>query len=651
VLVQLSGVSKSFGSQDVLQDVTFQVNPSEKIGLIGANGAGKTTLLKMIGRLIEPDAGSITRKSQLQIGALDQIPDFHEGTSVLEEGLRASAHLQGIENELRDLEHLIAESFPSSQRRGGAERRGGQPGEISEGHGEILDRYSQLQHEFELKGGYSYRARTEAALHGVGFAVNAFDRPSRDLSGGEKNRLALAKLLLSDAELLLLDEPTNHLDIRSIEWLESFLKETAKTAVIVSHDRFFLDRAANRIIEIAGATAYDYRGNYSDYLKQRAERLARQEKEWQLQKEWIEQQEDYIRRNIAGQKTKQAQSRRKLLARVKPLEKPQSASAKVKFRFLPVERSGRYILTTRQLTIGYETTPLVDSIEFEVQRNERWAILGPNGSGKTTLLRTLIGARSPIEGELEWNGSLDVGYYDQQLRDLNPDRTVLEEIRELDSTATDGELRSYLAQFLFSGDDVSKVVGKLSGGEKSRLMLARIIYASPQLLALDEPTNHLDIASREALETALTEYPGTILFVTHDRYLVQKIATHLIYIEDGKAHVFDRLSAFEEWLKESESGDSHPPPIKEMPADSPARERRETEKLSKNKREQLEKEVAEVEKKIASVEAEIAELELSFQNPATGTDWESTHRRYADLKVLLETLYEDLARHWEMMGQ
>ena len=627
MLVQLNGVSKSFGSQDVLRDVTFQINPTDKIGLIGANGAGKTTLIKMIGRFIEPDDGAITRKSQLQIGTLEQIPDFHEGTSVLEEGLRASAYLQGIENELRQLEHLISES-PTR---------------------ETLDHYSQLQHEFELKGGYSYRARTAAALHGVGFAESAFDRPSRDLSGGEKNRLALAKLLLSNAELLLLDEPTNHLDIRSIEWLETFLKDTPKTIVIVSHDRFFLDRTANRIIEIAAATAHDYRGNYSDYLKQHEERLAREEKEWQLQNEWIEQQKDYIRRNIAGQKTKQAQSRRKLLARVKPLEKPRSGSAKAKFRFLPVERCGRYILTARQLSIGYDDTPLVGSIQFEVQRNERWAILGANGSGKTTLLRTLIGARSPIEGELEWNGSLDVGYYDQQLRDLNPDRTVLEEIRELDSTATDGELRSYLAQFLFSGDDVSKLIGKLSGGEKSRLMLARIIYASPQLLALDEPTNHLDIASREALEGALAEYPGTILFVTHDRFLVQKIATHLLYIEDGKAHIFDRLSAFEEWLKESEakSSDPHPP----LRGDLSQEERRGPSKLSKNKREQMEKEVAAMEKKIASVEAEIAQLELSFQNPATGTDWESTHRRYADLKVLLETLYEDLARHWELMGQ
>lgn len=627
MIAQFNGVSKAFGSQNVLRDVTFQINASEKIGLIGANGAGKTTLLKLISRVYEADSGLVTRKSALQIGTLEQIPDFHEGTSVLEEGLRALDYLRNMEREMRELEHAIA----------------------SEPRPDILERYSHLQHEFELKGGYSYRARTEAALLGVGFSKDALANPSCDLSGGEKNRLALAKLLLSEAELLLLDEPTNHLDIRSIEWLEKFLKQTEKTLIVVSHDRFFLDRVATRIIEVMGGRIHDYRGNYSDYLKERLERLARQEKEWQLQSEWVEKQEDYIRRNIAGQKTKQAQSRRKLLARVKPLERPKPTSEKVKFRFMPVERSSRYVLSTRDLAVGYEDRALVRAIRFEVQRGERWAILGANGSGKTTLLRTLVGARSPIDGELEWNEALDVGYYDQQLQDLDPQADVLGEIRELDLTATDGALRSYLAQFLFNGDDVFKKVGQLSGGEKSRLMLARIIYLAPQLLALDEPTNHLDIASREALEAALLQYPGTILFVTHDRYLVQRLATHLIYIEKGSAHVFDRLSAFEDWLGQADV-ESGPEAALGSTLHLDERSGASGTTLSKNKRDQLEREVGQLEKRIASVEAEIAELELSFQNPATGTDWENTHKRYADLKVALERLYEDLASRWELMG-
>jgi ATP-binding cassette subfamily F protein 3 len=625
VIVQLNGVTKAFGSQSILRDVAFQINSGDKVGLIGANGAGKTTLLKIIGASHDPDTGSVIRKSGLLIGTLDQIPDFHEETSVLQEAFRSSDYLRGLELEMRQLEHAIANASQA----------------------DALDRYSHLQHEFELKGGYSYPARTEAALHGVGFAKDTFDRPSRNLSGGEKNRLALAKLLLSNAELLLLDEPTNHLDIRSIEWLEKFLRETDKTAVVVSHDRFFLDRVANRIIEVVNGLIQDYSGNYSDYLKQRAARLARQEKEWQLQSEWVEQQEDYIRRNIAGQKTKQAQSRRKLLARVQPLEKPKNASSKVKFRFMPVERGGRYVLAARDLVIGYEGLPLAEGIQFQVERGERWAILGANGSGKTTLLKTLIGGRTPLAGELDWNNSLDIGYYDQQLQDLDLEAAVLDEIRELDLNATDGELRSYLAQFLFSGEDVFKKVGHLSGGEKSRLTLARIIYVAPQLLALDEPTNHLDIASREALESALLQYPGTILFVTHDRYLVQKIATHLIYIENGRALVFDRLSAFEEWLQ-AEPGraveDQREPPKTLLPSEGKPLT------LSKNKRDRLEKEIAELEQRIAAIEDEIAKLELYFQNPTTETDWETTHRRYSELKDNRDKLYADLASLWEIIG-
>jgi ATP-binding cassette subfamily F protein 3 len=312
-----------------------------------------------------------------------------------------------------------------------------------------------------------------------------------------------------------------------------------------------------------------------------------------------------------------------------------------------VERSGRHVVAARALGIGYEDTPLVRDIEFTVERGQRWALLGANGSGKTTLLRTLTGARTPIEGELEWNEALDVGYYDQQLQDLNPKLTVLDEIREMDLTATDGELRSYLAQFLFTEDDVFKNVAALSGGEKSRLMLAKIIYARPQLLALDEPTNHLDIAAREALETALAEYPGTILFVTHDRYLVQKIATNLLYIEDGRAYTFDRLSAFEEWLEKGGQTEEPAPPIRGTPSQG---ERDTTSKLSKNKREQIQREVVQLEQKIASLEAELAEMELSFQNPGTGTDWESTHQKYAQLKTTLEVLYEDLANRGELMG-
>ena len=621
MLVQLSEVSKAFGSRTVLRNVSLQINPSEKIGLIGANGSGKSTLLKMLSGRMEVDEGSISRKAGLQVGALDQIPDFHDETTVLQEGLRAFADLIATEREMERLEH-----------------------DISHSHSEdLLNRYSSLQHAFELNGGYKFRAMTEAALLGVGFSREILSRPSSILSGGEKNRLALAKLLLSQSELLLLDEPTNHLDIRSIEWLERFLRDTPKTVVVVSHDRIFLDRVVGRILEIADGRLHDYRGNYTAYLRERGDRLARQEKEWRQQQEWIANQEDYIRRNIAGQKTKQAQSRRKMLERVQRIAKPRAASSQVKFRFLPPGRGSRCVVRARNLTVGYDT-PLVKNLELEVERGSRWAILGGNGAGKTTLLKTLIGGISPLSGELDWSEGTGLGYYDQQLADLRSDSTVIEEIRALDSTATDGELRSYLAQFLFSGDDVFNKIATLSGGEKSRVALAKIIYECPTILALDEPTNHLDIASREALEAALADYPGTILFVTHDRYLAQKLATHLLYIENQTAHVFDRLSAFEDWLDRDSGAKAPPTKAKVSPAGASVAA------LSKNRREKLTCEITETEDSIQTLEAELTALELSFSNPEATLDWADSQRRHAEIQSSLDRLYTRLSELTELLG-
>jgi ATP-binding cassette subfamily F protein 3 len=621
VLVQLNEVSKAFGSRIVLRDVSFQINPSEKIGLIGTNGSGKTTLLKMLSARMDPDNGTVSRRTSLQIGTLDQIPNFEEDTTVLEEGLRSFSELIAAESEMERLEH-----------------------EISLAHSEdLLERYSALQHQFELKGGYKFRAMTEAALLGVGFTKEALKRSSTLLSGGEKNRLALAKLLLSESELLLLDEPTNHLDIRSIEWLERFLRETAKTILVVSHDRIFLDRVVSRILEIDDCRVSDYRGNYTSYVRERGERLARKEKEWRQQQEWIANQEDYIRRNIAGQKTKQAQSRRKMLARVQRVAKPLSASSKVKFSFLPAERGSRFVVQARDLTVGYDT-PLVKGLRLDVERRSRWAILGGNGAGKTTLLKTLIGTVSPLSGEIDWSENAGLGYYDQQLSDLQKDATVIDEIRALDNTATDGELRSYLAQFLFSGDDVFKTVSNLSGGEKSRVALAKIIYQAPTILALDEPTNHLDIASREALESALVDYPGTILFVTHDRYLAQKLATHLLYIEDQTAHTFDRLSAFEEWLERGPAEKPTQPKQKPLTQEASV-----PPTMSKNRREKLASEITGTEERIQALEGELAAVEGEFSNPDPGRDWAELHRRHAEIQKTLEGLYSQLAELSELL--
>ena len=618
MLVRFHDVSKSYGSLDVLQNVCFEIHPGNKVGLIGANGAGKTTLLELLQSPDNADSGTVTTGSGIQIGRLDQLPDFGQST-VLDEALTGFEDLRKGERQLRDIEGAMAEDR----------------------NPELLTRYSKLQEEFEFRGGYSYRARTEGALFGVGFTRDQFDQPANLLSGGEQNRLALARLLLGEADLLLLDEPTNHLDIRSIEWLEGYLKGTNKSLLIVSHDRFFLDRIVDRVLELENGKIYSYTGNYSAYVSQRNQRLKHQEREWRRQQEWIKKTQDYIQRNIAGQKTRQAQSRRRALARIQPIAKPPSAGDRVRFRFMSSTKTGRYLLRARELRVGYPSLSVITNLSIDIERGQRWALVGPNGSGKTTLLRSLIGRLAPLSGELDWDLRLEVGYYDQQLEDLDPGAMVLDEIRSLDSRSSDGELRTFLAQFQFRGDDVFKEIASLSGGERSKLALARIIYASPPLLALDEPTNHLDIASREALEPALGAYPGTLLFITHDRRLVERIATHILYVEDKRVRLFDRFKAFEEWLEEDVAasprkraqGRSEEQNLKKPP----------TPQLSKNRREQLEKEVQRLETKIGESENEIDTMESLFQESPKDLEWGSANQRYSELKVQVERLYQELA--------
>jgi ATP-binding cassette subfamily F protein 3 len=620
LLVRFHDVSKSYGSFDVLQDVSFEIHPGNKIGLIGANGAGKTTLLGLLQTPDNTDSGTVTTGSGIRIGRLDQLPDFGTAT-VLEEALSAFEDLRKGERRLREMEEAMA----------------------GDQDPDLLAQYSALQEKFEFRGGYSYRARTEGALFGVGFTRDQFDQPANLLSGGEQNRLALARLLLGETDLLLLDEPTNHLDIRSIEWLESFLRATDKSLLIVSHDRFFLDRIVGRVLELENGRIYSYTGNYSTYVRQRNQRLELQEKEWQRQQEWIKKTQDYIERNIAGQKTKQAQSRRKALARIQVIAKPESAGKSVRFRFISSTETGRYLLRARALKIGYPTSPIIENVSIDVERGQRWAFVGPNGSGKTTLLRSLIGRLAPLSGELDWDDRLEVGYYDQQLEDLDPGSSVLNEIRSLDSQPTDGELRSFLAQFLFRGEDVFKQVSTLSGGERSKLALAKIIYASPPLLALDEPTNHLDIASCEALEPALGAYPGTIVFVTHDRRLVERIATHILYVAESRVRLFDRFQAFEEWLEEDVAASSSKTVQSEDRPKDQKSKNPPTTQLSKNRREQLEKEVHRLETQIEESENEIQKMESLFQESPKDFEWDSANRRYAELKVQVEELYQELA--------
>lgn len=521
MLFRLSEVHKSYGTQDVLRGVSMQVNPGEHVGLVGRNGSGKTTIFRLINQEEQADRGDVIRAKGVRLGLLSQHVHFESGSTVHESALAAFGHLQQIEHEMHELEHRMADAGDELD--------------------QILERYSDLQHQFEREGGFEYAAKAEAILQGLGFDRETWSLATEKLSGGQQNRLGLARLLLAEPDVLLLDEPTNHLDVGAVEWLEEFLQSYAAGFVIISHDRYFLDRACKRIIELERGRATSYTGNYSDYLVEREERREAQQRAYENQQQLIAKTQEFIRRNLAGQKTKQAKSRRTMLAKLERIDAVRPDQSSGDFRLRSIERAGNQVLTADETTIGYSDKVLARDISFVLRRGECLGIIGPNGSGKTTFLRTILKQVPPLGGEIRWGTKVQVGYYAQQLDDLDDRNEIIMELRRVAaSTATAGELRSFLAKFLFTGDDVYKHVSDLSGGEKGRLALAKLIYSRVNVLVLDEPTNHLDIPSREALEEALDSYEGTILTISHDRYFLDRVATQILALDgNGRAEHYD----------------------------------------------------------------------------------------------------------------
>src|SRR5213594_2486193 len=516
MLFRLSDVYKSYGAQDVLRGASLQVNPGEHVGLVGRNGAGKTTIFRLVNEEETPDSGQVARARGLKPGLLAQHVHFDVGSTVHESALAAFGHLQQIEHEMHGLEHRMAEPVDDLEK--------------------VLARYSDLQHEFEREGGFEYSAKAEAILQGLGFDRHLWQTETEKLSGGQQNRLGLACLLLSEPDVLLLDEPTNHLDVGAVEWLEEFLQSYASGFVIISHDRYFLDRCCQRIIEVENGQATSYKGNYSNYLIEREERREIQQRAFDNQQRLIAKTEEFIRRNLAGQKTKQAKSRRTMLQRLDRVEAVSAEQSSGDFRLQEIERAGTHVLTIKDAAIGYPGKVLARDISLILRRGECLGIIGPNGSGKTTFLKTVLGQLPPLSGELRWGAKVQIGYYAQQLEDLDDRNEIIMELRRVaPASATAGELRSFLAKFLFVGDDVYKHVRDLSGGEKGRLALAKLIYSGANVLVLDEPTNHLDIPSRESLEEALEAYEGTIVTISHDRFFLDRVATQILAL-DGEGH-------------------------------------------------------------------------------------------------------------------
>jgi ATP-binding cassette, subfamily F, member 3 len=531
-ILTASRVGKAFGAKDIFSDISVEIPHGAKIALVGPNGAGKTTLINILSGLDDPTSGAVILSRGTSIGYLPQRPHFDSDRTVWGEMLTAFDALRQKEHELSELAHRMGES-PDDEA--------------------IFEQYGKLQHEFEEAGGYDYETRIRQVLQGLGFPTELYDRPMHQLSGGQKTRALLAKLLLQSPSLLILDEPTNHLDIDVIEWLESFLTTWRESLLVVSHDRYFMDRVVNAVWELEFGKLDTYRGNYSHYVQQREERREQQRAEYESQQAFIEKEEEYIRRNIAGQNTRQAKGRLKRLNRLKrdDIVDRVRDSKELKLNLQAQTRSGDKVLMTKDLIVGYpDGSPLFSVPDLTLFRGEVAAIIGPNGVGKSTFLKTLLNQLEPKSGTSKLGASVKLGYFAQAHELLKPNNSIMDELLTVRNLPI-SEARNYLGAFLFSGDDVFRQVSTLSGGERGRVALAKLALDGANFLLLDEPTNHLDIASQEVLQEVLDAYEGTILLVSHDRYLIDALATQIWAVSPGKMTMFE--GTYQEYLAAREA--------------------------------------------------------------------------------------------------
>ncbi len=636
MLVRLDNVGRYFPEVDLFHGVSLQINEADRIGLVGPNGAGKSQLLGIISGRIGPDEGRVNTRSRLTVGKMDQEVTAPAGRTLLEETLTVFAGLMAVEDEIRELEETIS-------------HRSGE-GDVSA----LLSRYSELKELFERSDGYSYRQRAAAVLQGLGFSPAELDTPCTHLSGGQLSRLGLGRLLLLRPDLMLLDEPTNHLDLKAIAWLEEYLRTWDRAFVVVSHDRYFLDRVVGQVWEITNRRITSWIGNYSRFQRDKKKRVEQQRREYENQRQFINKTEDFIRRNIYGQKTRQAQSRRRMLEKIDVLERPSEDQRRISLDLSDVPRSSDTVLTLAHLVVGYGSPLVTIPEEMTFVRGDRVGILGENGTGKTSVFRTLMGQLPPLGGRFEWGRNVSVGYFDQKMESLTG--SPVQEIRAMDPLAGEGDLRSFLARFGFQEDDVFKPLNALSGGERNRLLLARLIYGRHNVLVMDEPTNHLDIGSREVLEEALETFPGTLFVISHDRYFLDRIVRKILYLEDGQADYF--LGNFSEWeadrsRRARNRAESSPPSMEESgSATNGARPapRRERDGLSKNERFRLESQLAEVEAAIESVERRQGEIESVLQTPPVGMVPEELTRLAAEYEDVRQRI-QGLMSQWEEIAE
>lgn len=612
-------ITKQFQERVLFEGLSFSINSGDRIGLVGPNGIGKTTLFEIMCRRMSVDSGQVTSSKDCMIAYVEQELTENLNSPLFEFVASSRTDLVQLKQEIDETSRNLEED-PANDK--------------------IIDRLGDLQHRFEVDGGYDFEAELKIILIGLGFTEERFGSPVESFSGGERNRASLARILAASSNLLLLDEPTNHLDIESTVWLEEYLAGLDKAYLVVSHDRTFLENTVNKVWEVSGRRIDQYFNGFTAYLTEREERRRLQAHHFRHQQEEIRRIEDFIRRNMAGQKTKQAQSKQKYLARIKRIELPEADREGPTFRVESSQRSHNLVLEIEDAVFGRGHRPCLTDVSLNLYRGDRIGMIGPNGSGKSTLLKTLIGELDPLAGEIRLGSKVDIAYFDQELADLNDDNTVLDELWQVDTLAEPGRLRSFLARFGFRGEDAFKKVSVLSGGEKTKLALSKILFLPANFLIFDEPTNHLDIDSRLALEEALGGYSGTFLIVSHDRYFLDRVAGKILALENGTVMSYDgNYSYYREKIIEREN--FRPSQKKESSTKDQYAEFKNQSKIKGR----IKKDLRSTQSKIDDHEKEIARLERELSYNIPKSDWskltEASDRKSA-LEDALLALYDRL---------
>jgi ATP-binding cassette, subfamily F, member 3 len=604
-IATITNLEKSFGKRVIFEKLEFLIDRGERVGLIGPNGAGKTTLFRILTGEITPEVGTVAIARSIKVGHLSQDPVFDPANTVMDEAELAFARLHELSHRMREIEHEMAHH-------------------VDEELEKTLETYQTVQHEFDLAGGYVWQHKLEATLLGVGLQRETWEQNVATLSGGQRSRLALAKLLISEPDLLLLDEPTNHLDLAAIEWLEKYLIDFNGAVLLISHDRYLLDKLATRIVWLTRNQLNNYPGNYHAFLEQRALQELSQQRAYDEQQADIEKQKEFVRRFGAGQRSKEAKGREKRLNRLLKSDQVIQAvenQASIRLSIDTDQRAGDQVLMVRNLSKSFGTKKLWQDIGFFVKRGERIGIIGPNGSGKTTMLDVLLGHTPADAGTVKWGANLSLGYYDQKLDDFDPNSTVLEEAAADREGVTIKEVRDVLALMLFRGDDIEKPIHLLSGGERARVRIAQLLLDKPNVFLMDEPTNHLDIASREALEGALRDFPGTILCVSHDRYFLDQVTRRLLVLEPPK--LFDFEGGYSDWVRKKSEDQTRTTAakVKSKPTPPPAKKKESPPKKDNPYARPFGRlTVKELEREIADTEQAVSKCQTSFADPAVQRD-------------------------------